>query len=60
MRKGEFKHKQVIVVRVDLAMSPWKLATQVAHGSVAAADDARRKHRKWFADWLREGGKKVV
>lgn len=53
-----FKHKQVIVVRADLNMSPGKLAVQVAHGSIASAERAR--DRGWFKDWLLEGQKKVV
>lgn len=55
-----FRYKQVIAVRKDLDMSPGKLAVQVAHGSVGAAEKARRKHRKWFEEWLEEGQKKVV
>jgi len=55
-----FKYKQVVVVRADLKMSPGKLAVQVAHGSVGAADAARRERRGWFSAWLAEGQKKVV
>lgn len=55
-----FKYKQVIVVRADLEMSPGKLATQVAHGSVASAERARRGKQEWFKAWLGEGQKKVV
>lgn len=55
-----FKYKQVIAVRTDLDMSPGKLAVQVAHGSVGAAEVARREHRGWFSAWLAEGQKKVV
>lgn len=55
-----FKYKQVIVVRTDLEMSPGKLAAQVAHGSVGAAELTRKKHRRWFYNWLSEGQKKVV
>lgn len=55
-----FKYKQVIVVRADLNMSLGKLAVQVAHGSVGAADVARHEHRGWFSAWLAEGQKKVV
>jgi len=58
--KEVFKHKQVIVVREDLKMSPGKLAVQVAHGSVAAAERARNERREWFRAWLAEGQKKVV
>jgi PTH2 family peptidyl-tRNA hydrolase len=55
-----FKYKQVIVARADLKMSPGKLAVQVAHGSVAAAEKARSERRDWFKAWLAEGQKKVV
>ena len=55
-----FRYKQVIVVRADLEMSPGKLATQVAHGSVVSAEQARREKQEWFKAWLGEGQKKVV
>ncbi len=55
-----FKCKQVIVVRADLKMSPGKLATQVAHGAVAAFERVRKEHREWAEVWLNEGQKKVV
>ncbi|MGQ9787985.1 MAG: peptidyl-tRNA hydrolase Pth2 [Candidatus Hadarchaeaceae archaeon] len=55
-----FKYKQVIVVRTDLKMSPGKLATQVAHGSVGAAERVKKKNRRWFSNWFSEGQKKVV
>ncbi|MEM3420734.1 MAG: peptidyl-tRNA hydrolase Pth2 [Candidatus Hadarchaeum sp.] len=55
-----FKYKQVIVVRIDIEMSPGKLAAQVAHGSVGAAEETRKKHRGWFHNWFSEGQKKVV
>jgi PTH2 family peptidyl-tRNA hydrolase len=55
-----FKYKQVIIVRTDLNMSPGKLAVQVAHGAVAAAERARRERREWLDLWLAEGQKKVV
>jgi len=55
-----FKYKQVIVVRADLKMSPGKLAVQVAHGSIAAAERARNERKGWLKAWLAEGQKKVV
>lgn len=55
-----FKYKQVIIVRTDLNMSPGKLAVQVAHGAVAAAERARQEKREWLDAWLVEGQKKVV
>lgn len=54
------KYKQVIVARADLRMSPGKLAAQVAHGAVAAAERARRERGSWFKSWLAEGQRKVV
>lgn len=55
-----FKNKQVVVVREDLEMSPGKLAVQVAHGAVGAAEKCRKSHPEWFKDWIGEGQKKVV
>jgi len=55
-----FNFKQVIAVRMDLNMSRGKIAVQVAHGSVSAAEQARvNKQAEWRA-WLREGQKKVA
>ncbi len=47
--------KQVIVVRKDLKMSKGKLAAQVAHASVEAAERSR-----WKDKWLRGFQKKSV
>ena len=55
-----FKFKQVIVVRSDLDMSPGKLAAQVAHAAVGAAEQTRKEKNEWFKGWLKEGQKKVV
>src|SRR2546428_12447986 len=54
------KFKLVIAVRSDLELSRVKLAVQVAHPAVMAALDAKAHHRKWFADWVEEGQKKVL
>jgi peptidyl-tRNA hydrolase, PTH2 family len=47
--------KQVIVVRTDLKMGKGKLAAQVAHAAVSAADKSRYK-----ADWTSQGQQKAV
>jgi PTH2 family peptidyl-tRNA hydrolase len=60
MAEKTFKYKQVIIVRADLKMSPGKLAVQVAHGSIAAAERARSERKDWLKAWLAEGQKKVV
>lgn len=57
---SDFKFKQVIVVRSDLGMSRGKAAVQVAHASVTASDEARRRHRSWWKGWIDEGQCKVA
>jgi PTH2 family peptidyl-tRNA hydrolase len=47
--------KQVIVVRKDLGLGKGKLATQVAHAAILAADKSSFKKK-----WQREGQKKIV
>ena len=47
--------KQVIVVRADLKLGKGKMAAQVAHASVSAADKSPFKN-----DWIEEGQKKTV
>ncbi|MBS7658040.1 MAG: peptidyl-tRNA hydrolase Pth2 [Candidatus Bathyarchaeia archaeon] len=55
-----FKYKQVIVVRSDLKMSKGKIAVQVAHAAVSAAEKARNMNEKEWQEWIQEGQKKVV
>jgi len=55
-----FTFKQVIAVRTDLNMSRGKIAVQVAHGSVSAAEQARVHKQAIWRAWLREGQKKVA
>lgn len=49
--------KQAIVARTDLGMGTGKLAAQVAHASLQAANDAAAQSRR---DWEAAGAKKVV
>ena len=52
--------KQVIVVRSDLKMGKGKLAAQVAHAAVDAAETGRRKRPEWYETWRDQGQAKVV
>lgn len=54
------KYKQVIVVRKDLGMSCGKIAVQVAHASLEAAEEVRDKHPRIYREWKEEGARKVV
>lgn len=55
-----FRYKQVILVRTDLEMSKGKIAVQVAHAAVTAAEEARRKQPEWWDGWVKEGQCKVT
>jgi peptidyl-tRNA hydrolase, PTH2 family len=52
--------KQVIVVRSDLKMGKGKVAAQVAHAALDAAETGRRKHPDWYESWREQGQAKVV
>ncbi|MDA4117371.1 MAG: peptidyl-tRNA hydrolase Pth2 [Thaumarchaeota archaeon] len=52
--------KQVIVVRTDLKMGKGKLAAQVAHAAVDAAETSMRKRPEWHEAWREQGQAKVV
>ncbi len=56
----EFQFKQVIVVRRDLDMGRGKVAVQVAHAAISAAEEARKRFTEWWDAWLREGQCKVA
>ena len=56
----EFQFKQVIAVRRDLDMGKGKVAVQVAHAAVSAAEEARKRFAEWWDAWLREGQCKVA
>ncbi len=48
------------MVRTDLNMSVGKLAAQVGHAAVSAAEECRRLRPKWLDEWMEESQKKVV
>lgn len=50
----------MIVVRSDLGMGKGKVAAQVAHAALDAADMAKRKHPDWYESWREQGQAKVV
>ncbi len=52
--------KQVIVVRSDLKMGKGKLAAQVAHAAVSAAERVKKTRKAWFKEWFSAGQAKVV
>lgn len=60
MSQEEFEYKQVIAVRTDLKMGKGKLAAQVGHAAVSAAEEARKRRSEWWQAWLREGQCKVA
>ena len=49
-----------MAVRTDLEMGRGKIAVQVAHASVAALEEGRKKQRGWVEAWLAEGQCKVT
>jgi PTH2 family peptidyl-tRNA hydrolase len=52
--------KQVIVVRMDVKMGKGKLAAQVAHAAIAAAEESRGMRGSWYQGWKEQGQAKVV
>ncbi len=52
--------KQAIVVRSDIKMGKGKLAAQVAHASLSAAEEAMGRRAEWFDEWKGEGQAKIV
>ena len=52
--------KQVIVVRSDLGMGKGKVAAQVAHASLSAAEAAQQKKPGWYGGWKDGGQAKIV
>jgi len=55
-----FRYKQVIAVRTDLKMGKGKIAAQVGHAAVSAAEEARKKCSDWWKAWIAEGQCKIV
>ena len=53
------RYKQVMVIRKDLDMGKGKLAVQVAHASVSAAEQARKHKTSWFESWMHENQAKI-
>jgi PTH2 family peptidyl-tRNA hydrolase len=52
--------KQVIVVRKDIEMGKGKLAVQVSHASLGAAEETRKRYAEWWRQWLDDGQPKIV
>jgi peptidyl-tRNA hydrolase, PTH2 family len=52
--------KQAIVVRSDLKMGKGKVAAQVAHASLSAAEETQTKRPNWYAAWKEGGQAKIV
>jgi PTH2 family peptidyl-tRNA hydrolase len=52
--------KQAIVVRADLKIGKGKLAAQVAHASLSAAEAAQQRKPRWDEGWKDEGQAKIV
>jgi hypothetical protein len=48
------KLKQAIIVRTDLGMGKGKIAGQVAHAAVRAAESIRRYCPDWYYSWLED------
>ncbi len=52
--------KQAIVVRSDIKMGKGKVAAQVAHASLSAAEEAQQKRPNWSGGWKDGGQAKIV
>jgi peptidyl-tRNA hydrolase, PTH2 family len=50
------KLKQAIIVRIDLGMGKGKIAGQVAHAAVQAAESIRRYCPEWYYSWIGDDG----
>ncbi len=56
----EFRFKLVVVFRSDLHLSKGKAAVQAGHAAISAAEEARKRHREWWEEWLYEGQRKIA
>ncbi|MEM2856561.1 MAG: peptidyl-tRNA hydrolase Pth2 [Candidatus Nitrosocaldaceae archaeon] len=52
--------KQVIIVRKDLKMGVGKIAAQVAHASLLAAEKSKKMNKELFIEWFNGGQAKIV
>lgn len=52
--------KQVIIVRIDLQMGKGKIAVQVAHASLSAADIVKKHNNSVHKKWKMNGQAKIV
>jgi len=55
-----FKYKLVVAVRRDLEMGKGKIAVQVGHATVTAAEETKHRRPEWWKSWFNEGQCKVV
>ena len=56
----EFRYKLVVAVRRDLDMGKGKIAVQVGHAVITAAEETKRAHPDWWQRWFDEGQCKVA
>jgi PTH2 family peptidyl-tRNA hydrolase len=54
------KLKQAIIIRTDLGMGKGKIAGQVAHAAVQAAESIRRYCPDWYYSWLDEDQTRII
>lgn len=52
--------KQVIIVREDLNLPKGKLCAQVAHASLSAVHEVKKRDPKILKAWMSQGARKIV
>ena len=57
---NEFRYKQAIVFRSDIALSKGKIAAQAGHAAVSAAKKSRKEQNDWWRKWIKEGQCKII